>query len=549
MHVWIFGDLWCSVWLAVDVWMCTASILNLCAISLDRYVAVTRPVTYPSIMSMGRAKILIASVWVLSFVICFPPLLGWRGEEPIVNSTSRARVWSARNETVISTGRPLTPGGATILNVPTTLEPQYYPQCPWICELTDETGYVIYSALGSFYLPMLVMLFFYWRIYRAAVQTTRAINQGFRTTKGTRAIGNRFDEQRLTLRIHRGRGSVMQGSSGSNSTTTTNSTANSVNNSPGGGKSPDTRVHRASNRRSEKGASRTHEKIKISVSYPSSDAISSVANNNTSPPGGSVNSKSGSFSSSSPTSSGPQYAVHYQNSNTNTLFRSSDANCHLRVTGARLATSHRRGRRSSTSPDSTSSRPRLLGESLNSSINKDLSPSPTFDESNQNAKPKLISRMGKRNIKAQVKRFRMETKAAKTLGIIVGGFIFCWLPFFTMYLFRAFCSECINDVAFSIMFWLGYCNSAINPCIYALFSKDFRFAFKRIICRCFCSSKQTRRESRYQRRGSDGSHLGVRRCERDRSSSCNNNDAPANATHHSLGEDSEGNNEGTSDSR
>ncbi|CAH1974357.1 unnamed protein product [Acanthoscelides obtectus] len=30
---------------------------------------------------------------------------------------------------------------------------------------------------------MFVMLFFYWRIYRAAVRTTRAINQGFRTTK------------------------------------------------------------------------------------------------------------------------------------------------------------------------------------------------------------------------------------------------------------------------------------------------------------------------------------------------------------------------------
>jgi len=45
--VWVYGDLWCSVWLAVDVWMCTASILNLCAISLDRYLAVTRPVSYP----------------------------------------------------------------------------------------------------------------------------------------------------------------------------------------------------------------------------------------------------------------------------------------------------------------------------------------------------------------------------------------------------------------------------------------------------------------------------------------------------------------------
>lgn len=56
--------------------------------------------------------------------------------------------------------------------------------CPWTCELTNDAGYVVYSALGSFYIPMLVMLFFYWRIYRAAVRTTRAINQGFKTTKG-----------------------------------------------------------------------------------------------------------------------------------------------------------------------------------------------------------------------------------------------------------------------------------------------------------------------------------------------------------------------------
>jgi len=66
-------------------------------------------------------------------------------------------------------------------------------------------GYVVYSAMGSFFLPMLVMLFFYWKIYRAAVETTRAINQGFRTTKGSQLLGTRFEEQRLTLRIHRGR--------------------------------------------------------------------------------------------------------------------------------------------------------------------------------------------------------------------------------------------------------------------------------------------------------------------------------------------------------
>lgn len=119
--------------------------------------------------------------------------------------------------------------------------------------------------------------------------------------------------------------------------------------------------------------------------------------------------------------------------------------------------------------------------------------------------PRGSKKMGKRNIKAQVKRFRMETKAAKTLAIIVGCFILCWCPFFTMYLIRPFCNDCIDPLLFSILFWLGYCNSAVNPMIYALFSKDFRFAFKRIICKCFCSGPAFGRDT--SRRGSDMSHF------------------------------------------
>ena len=51
---WIFGRHLCFIWLSVDVWTCTASILHLVAISMDRYIAVTHPVTYPSIMTTTR---------------------------------------------------------------------------------------------------------------------------------------------------------------------------------------------------------------------------------------------------------------------------------------------------------------------------------------------------------------------------------------------------------------------------------------------------------------------------------------------------------------
>ncbi|XP_053699064.1 octopamine receptor Oamb [Sabethes cyaneus] len=500
--VWIFGDVWCRVWLAVDVWMCTASILNLCAISLDRYVAVTRPVTYPSIMSTRRAKSLIAGLWVLSFVICFPPLVGWKeqkvkenlyyqyGNQTLVSVTppsssssslsssssspssllslqslpsspsSAASSSSASSSSVISSPSATAASAADILLGSMTLveggpePPAPNPPCPWTCELTNDAGYVVYSALGSFYIPMFVMLFFYWRIYRAAERTTRAINQGFRTTKG---IGNRFDDNRLTLRIHRGRGSTTSTHGGSSSHAQqqhhhqphlNNPHLHDSPHSNGSTHSTTTSLGSASPERLSRYMTRckNHEKIKISVSYPSTENLNQSASGE---------------------GSKLLYAVHYSSN------------------GGKEHTASQIFRRSSKEQS---------GQYL------------TVEGRERNLlSPRSSKRMGKRNIKAQVKRFRMETKAAKTLAIIVGLFILCWLPFFTMYLIRPFCDDCINELLFSIVFWIGYCNSAINPMIYALFSKDFRFAFKRLICRFFCSAEAMPRPA--SRRGSEMSQF------------------------------------------
>ena len=48
MGYWAFGDVICQLWLSTDVLLCTASILNLCLISLDRYWSITRPIDYVS---------------------------------------------------------------------------------------------------------------------------------------------------------------------------------------------------------------------------------------------------------------------------------------------------------------------------------------------------------------------------------------------------------------------------------------------------------------------------------------------------------------------
>ncbi|KAG7492768.1 hypothetical protein MATL_G00017750 [Megalops atlanticus] len=119
---WIFGQLFCNVFIAMDVMCCTASIMTLCVISIDRYLGITKPLTYP-VRQSGRcmAKIVL-SVWLLSASITLPPLFGW-----------------AQN---LNDGK--------------------------VCLISQDFGYTIYSTAVAFYIPMSVMLIMYYRIYRAA---------------------------------------------------------------------------------------------------------------------------------------------------------------------------------------------------------------------------------------------------------------------------------------------------------------------------------------------------------------------------------------------
>ncbi|KAM4043151.1 5-hydroxytryptamine receptor 1B [Anomaloglossus baeobatrachus] len=161
---WTLGQIICDMWLSSDITCCTASILHLCVIALDRYWAITDAVEYTKKRTPKRAVIMIALVWVFSISISMPPLF-WR------QSKVEELTMCAVN--------------------------------------TDHVLYTVYSTVGAFYLPTLLLIALYGRIYIEA--RSRILKQSPKSTG-----------KRLT-RAH-----LITDSPGSSSVSSTNSRAADV---------------------------------------------------------------------------------------------------------------------------------------------------------------------------------------------------------------------------------------------------------------------------------------------------------------------------------
>ncbi|XP_038056986.1 histamine H1 receptor-like [Patiria miniata] len=84
------------------------------------------------------------------------------------------------------------------------------------------------------------------------------------------------------------------------------------------------------------------------------------------------------------------------------------------------------------------------------------------------------------------REFHKHRKAAVTLSLLVGIYILCWLPFYIKNTIVAFCDDCINYYILEVTDNLLWCNSTINPFLYALLNMQYRRYIARVLRRFCC---------------------------------------------------------------
>ncbi|KAJ8000505.1 hypothetical protein DPEC_G00180820 [Dallia pectoralis] len=383
MDYWFFGKVWCDIYLALDVLFCTSSIVHLCAISLDRYWSITQAIEYNQKRTPKRLKGMIVVVWLISAVISFPPLI----------SMDRST------------------GGDT--------RPQ--------CRLNDETWYILYSSIGSFFAPCVIMILVYIRIYQVAKTRTRTMSEKKR-------------EMECDGTAPPDAGRVAQGGQ-----------EGEENSRDGGEVAEQENGHCQQKTPVPPGSLPKEPKA-----TPDPDDADDYDDSSSSDEKHASSKRHG-----SPTSSHPhrhhQHHHHHHHDDKTDPKDSKDSK----------ETRKSLGNRKSSSVLSKTSESR---KSRSSSKSIDLFSSRRKRRSTVNRK-KITA--------AREKRFTF------VLAVVMGVFVVCWFPFFFSYSLYGVCrTPCqIPKTLFKFFFWIGYVNSSLNPVIYTIFNQDFRRAFKKILCK------------------------------------------------------------------
>lgn len=445
---WVFGEIICNMWLCLDVLYCTASIWNLCIIALDRFTATLYPIWYREKRSTKQAAIYISVVWVFSAAICVPPLLGWN--DMTANYIDK------------TTG---------VHNIQ--------------CVLFQTQSYVLYSAFGSFFIPFIITIFLYIRIFMVLhrrMTKMRAANRNRRQPPNNNQPPHKDVHKELQSKVV-------------------------LNNAPKRDQQQDIELSAVPN---QSGSGNTEEYSSKSMFDSDSDAHNADEYDS-----------STHLKSDQPlyvSSSEPDVPHAPRTSLRNGLKDKAKASETLVI----LNPAHKLT--SDSDRDSESDRLRMpltkegrLAASQGNEHNKKnfkLLSVPTRDsmavrhDSASDTPTGVDGRKGfgtalkhinpfrhkerekQRNSQLAKKRIdQREVRATIRMAIIIAFFCGCWIGFFIIYVIRAWIPDIpIHRSVDAFFFWLGYSNSAMNPILYTIFNDDFRRAFQKLLG-CYRSSK------------------------------------------------------------
>ncbi|KAI6201350.1 G-PROTEIN-RECEP-F1-2 domain-containing protein [Aphelenchoides besseyi] len=404
-HNWPFGRLLCSIWATTDVLLCTASILNLCVISLDRYMAITSPLKYPRTRSRLMATVLLSSVWFISLIVCSPPWFvpGWG---IFAQQTDK----NSKND--------------------------------FVCVYSPSIPYRIYSASGSFYIPLMIMLSVYFKIFRVASEREKLMRQSLGTCRLSRRIDKtRRRQQLLQANNH--------------------------------------------NRCASAPTARAREMQVLAVESPSSRHNNSIYHNDR------LEVRDYSCSPTRITTIKPDATIVDGISEADSPIHNLATN-HVNDSSRKSLTAMERESRSLVNLTENGRKhtpPRRKNTELTDINSPENTSGDRLQPTHLVAKAQQHYHMhgpGKaiRGSKEKIVYMR-ERKALKTIGIVVLGFIICWMPFFVIYLIEVFMSHLSSTYSFRVLneffLWLGYSNSLINPVIYVMYNGDFRRCFRDLL--------------------------------------------------------------------
>ncbi|XP_059916298.1 5-hydroxytryptamine receptor 6 [Gadus macrocephalus] len=177
---WVLWPAFCPVWLCFDVMCCSASILNLCVISLDRYLLIISPLRYKQRMTPPHALLLVAAAWGLAALASFLPIeMRWHslghggggvgGGGHHLPTHGVLGGGEGGNASLSSYGSPAP-------YPPPYFQPAGGPGAPaFQCRLQVTLPFALVASVLTFFLPSGAICFTYCRILLAARRQARRV--------------------------------------------------------------------------------------------------------------------------------------------------------------------------------------------------------------------------------------------------------------------------------------------------------------------------------------------------------------------------------------